>query len=483
LTGKHNLRLSFSKKYGAAGKLSFAQDPLRWDPTLNTWNGSAAAGFAAAEYPDLVLHQPTQSSWGCRTSNSAKYAAYVQEQWMHAVFQQMAQPLGSFPATTNPHTRARLVQVYINGLYWGPYFMGERLTEDWLNKTYGTTGLTFDIVKEDPPTAAGDYVAWTDLRGASRLISNLLLGEALGTDEGFAPAVDTYYNRLLAARAAHGAPLMEYIPPTATAPTTPTAYEDRLTLAEDCYTYLVAPLLDLENYIDYLLVYHYAGERDWPTNNWTIARATNAATLYPTRPELGKFRCFIAGSELGYLFTHPSHAPGSGTGETRFNSLKTQLATTIDPAKPLDNYNQMISRDSVSLPAYWLRMLPSFKTAFKARVQKHYLTPGGVFYRPLTNPTTPTALPCKTLFDAFTRDFRTVWYGEGARWGDMKDDAALHLIQLGPDTPVSTNYNISSHWTWLANEWFTDPAIPHAGTTPGRRAEALLDLAHYSLVP
>ena len=103
----------------------------------------------------------------------------------------------------------------------------------------------------------------------------------------------------------------------------------------------ISEMVDLENYVDYLLINMYADTRDWPHTNFIAARE---------RTPSGKYRFYSWDAEVSFWSGYVDH-------------------------------NNMGSFDSnYYLPHclyYWLKSSPEFKLLFADRIQKHFADSGG----------------------------------------------------------------------------------------------------------
>jgi hypothetical protein len=99
-------------------------------------------------------------------------------------------------------------------------------------------------------------------------------------------------------------------------------------------------LIDIKSYIDYLIVVLYAGNSDWPNNNWTVAAEHS---------ENGIFRFFVWDTELALQYdvlnkvgfnTFPSWKAGGGTG---LNGEETPLAWIYRALKVNNEFKQFFA--------------------------------------------------------------------------------------------------------------------------------------------
>jgi len=132
-------------------------------------------------------------------------------------------------------TYGRHVHLYLNGLYWGVYDLHERPDQRWASERFGGDDAEYDFVKE----------------------GGVLFGNNNPASDPFAPGVwpiirDIAHNGLDEADLYHGRPAYE-------------ALQD---------------YLDLDDYIDYLLLNFWAQNFDWPQRNWmATGHARNSADL------------------------------------------------------------------------------------------------------------------------------------------------------------------------------------------------------------
>ena len=143
---KHSLRLTFTSEYGPA-KLRY---PLFPDSSVDKFN-------------QLVLRACFTDSWGLVSWVTSRYrpndSQYLRDLWMKESLRDMGQPssYGSF------------LHVYVNGLYFGLYNLGERIAADFfadhlggkpadweINKDFGTPGPRWRaMLAVNPSTPAG----------------------------------------------------------------------------------------------------------------------------------------------------------------------------------------------------------------------------------------------------------------------------------------------------------------------------------------
>jgi hypothetical protein len=210
VTRKHNMRIQFDATYGL--------DKLQYQLFTD---------FAGDSFKTIHVKNPTHDAWSQTNFGQYQQASYCDEGWIRSAQRVMGHE--------NP--RRRWVHLFLNGIYWGPYELTERVDSDYIRGHAGALGdATYDVLKQrsssDPPNANevaaidGTTTAWDNL---ITLCSSF--GAAVSGNQPLA-AQDSLYSQILGA-------------------------------------------MDVDNYIDYLLCYAYAQGYDWPTNNFRIARSNN----------------------------------------------------------------------------------------------------------------------------------------------------------------------------------------------------------------
>ena len=178
---KHGLRVLFKKAFGA-GKLSydlFPESPVK-------------------EFDTLTLHASFNDHWGWVGS-----AAQLQrDMWCRDTQNAM----GGY----GPH--GTYVHLYLNGLYWGLYNMGEKGDASFASHYLGGDKTEYDALNSDE-VIDGDGQAWSTLMS--------LIASGVRTDVDFAN---------------------------------------------------VSAYLNVPNFIDYLLMNFYSANIDWPWHNWNASR-------------------------------------------------------------------------------------------------------------------------------------------------------------------------------------------------------------------
>ncbi len=309
---KFPLRLLFKSQYGPS-KLT---EPL-------------FPGSDVTEFDTIVLRAQFGGSWIAGATN----ADYIRDALMHRIY----------AGTGQVAPEARLVHLYINGLYWGIYEPQERPDDSFAAEHFGGEKEDWDVIQGqmgwDPQLQKN---AWTGtLKEGSKASYDHMMG----------------------------------LVPRFSGSATP-AY----TLSDEAYAEL-QQYLDIDNFIDYLIVNMYAQNWDWPQKNWYAVAQRNPDD--PAGPPLQKFRYFTWDME-SVLGWHE------------------QNRTTVG-----DNDSDAMGPGQIHKA---LRLRPDYQRLFADRLHKHFYNDGGLT-------TDKNLARARELRDEM--DFAIV--GESARWGDWRN--------------------------------------------------------------
>jgi len=349
---KHSLRSKFRSRDSVEGKAGFEFADFKFP-------------FAEAErkrFNQLMLRNPYQDSWTAK-GDPVVYAGlpayrplrgsatYIRDAWAREMHRRMNPPpappfaQGESGLTGNPIANRRWVHLYINGLYWGGYELGERIDEGY-GRYHENPMADFDVLKPFLP-----------LRCSPNPEEPKYIDEVDGSVVGWDQMIE-------ACRA------------------TVASNDDPLLWAE------FTDKIDLNNYIDYLIINMFMHNTDWDgNNNWRALR----------NRDNGKFKFLVWDAELTMNPDRIFEDMTSGvppTGYTQGQHLiphKLMTATNPESAHP------------------------EYLAAFKARVALHFETPGGVFS---VDGDTHAA---SQIFQETMDQFETVRLSEWARWGDVRE--------------------------------------------------------------
>ncbi len=232
-------------------------------------------------------------------------------------------------AIGQPGAHARYMHLYVNGLYWGLYNPTERPDGAFAASYFGGNKDNYDVIKGG--YGAGGTIDWIYVSG-----------------EGDRIVWDSLYDIANAG-------------------------------VQDNASYLaLRDLVDMENFIDYLIINFYSGNKDWGNHNFYASRE---------RVDGAKFRFFC------------------WDGDSSFLSLDYDK-TTIGAA---DKYNYAPGR-----LYYKLRDNAEFRMLFADRIHKHLFNDGVM-----------QPAPAAALYQELADEVRPALVPESARWGDSKSATLL----------------------------------------------------------
>lgn len=270
----------------------------------------------------IVLRTAFCNSWHHQEAGQREIALYSRDMWAKKTQKEMGH------LTTN----GIYAHLFINGLYWGLYNPTERIDDDFCESHLGGDKIDYDVIKVE------EYGT-----------SHVVIADAGTMDQ---------WNELFA--------LSENANDMAT-------YYQMQGLNEQGERDLsIAPLLNVDNFIDYMLINYYGGNSDWDSHNWLAVRNRF------TNDEGFHFICWDSEHIL------------KGVSDN------------------------ILSKKTNQSPTYLFRNLiknPLFKHQFMNRVQKHCFDNGVL---------TPQRGAARWL--ALDAMIDTALYCEQARWGDYRRD-------------------------------------------------------------
>ncbi len=226
--------------------------------------------------------------------------------------------------------RGRFVHLYINGLYWGLYVLTERPSEPFLSAAAGGRVKDFEA-RNAEKVLSGDNNTWSQLFG----IVNAGVPEQSSLD-------------------------------------------------------LIRPLLNLTNFVDYMLLNFYGANADWDrASNWYAARRK-------TPP--GPFEFFV------------------WDGERTLEDVRDNRMAFDDDLSPTRLFHKLENNQE-------------FRRLFRERVRLH-CSPGGAL----------SPERCAKRFETRAQEIELAIVAESARWGDYRRD--VHSYKTGP----YELYTRDNHW-------------------------------------
>ncbi len=280
---------------------------------------------AATSFDDLVLRAGANDAWNKWTTNPYK-KQYIVDEFLRERQRAMGglAPYGCF------------AHLYLNGLYWGLYNVTEKVSSEFGAAYCGGSEDTWDVLSQGSPVTVldGNIAAWAAM-------TNLL----------YAGVVDNAAYQRVQGNAPDG--------------TRNPAYP---------------VYLDVENYIDYLVLQYWSANNDWPHNNWRA------------------FRDRIDSVSTGFKFSTWDAEAGLGV----WGDLGTDM--TGDTR-------------GVAIPQSRLIANAEYRLRFADRVQKHLFN-GGALSPEVTVP----------RYLEMAAQVEPALIAESARWGDM-DGSATRTVE------------------------------------------------------
>ena len=291
-------------------------------------------------FNQIILRGGNGNSWVHPTVAVRQFAMYIRDQW----FRDARFAMGYPEALQNE------VHVYINGLYFGMHHLFERIEEEWTAERFG-----------------GEEDDWEGFR----IVGGNNIEVIKGTQsEVNSRMLESWRAVLDAARAGDLETVEQY--------------------------------LDLDSFIDYLVLNFHAGNTDWDQNNVRAMRRVNPP---------GKYMFFCHDAERAGL-------NGLSTGNLNINSITHGRGGT--------------QHRPTSINA-WLQSNPEYAQRFADRAYKHMFNDGAL-----------TPENGAAQWDARAQGIRLAMKAESARWGDHVDSTPRTLVDF--DRGLSREYN-----TWFPN--------------------------------
>ena len=288
-----------------------------------------------SKFKQLVLRCHFGNSWQHWSEGNRQVAQYTRDVWARRMQRKMGRT----------SVNALYVHLFLNGMYWGMYNIAERVDGQYGENHLGGDKDDMDVVKIEEEggnhheAAEGDLVAWEEM----------VQTVARAAD-------DTYYAKL-------------------------------------------DTLLDIDAFIDYMLINQYAGNTDWDHHNWYAIRRRGADSK--------GFRFLCWDSEI--IFENPNE-----------NVLRTHNVG----AYPTGIFNCLMQNKQ-------------FATRYLKRAKEVLADDGLLGEKSVV-----------AVWDSLYHVVETAIYAEAARWGDYRRD--VHLYQ----SPGQL-YTVDNHYMAERNRLLT----------------------------
>ena len=294
-----------------------------------------------SKFDQLVLRCHFGNAWQHWAEDNRQKAQYTRDVWARRMQRKMG----------HTSVNALYVHLFLNGMYWGLYNIAERVDDQFGKDHLDGKKSDIDVVKieEDGGShfeaSEGDLDAWnlmteTAAEAASDPVAYLRL-QGMDADGNLDP--------------------------------------------------LLEPLLDVDAFIDYMLINQYAGNTDWDHHNWYAIRRRG------TDSQGFRFLCWD--SELIF----------GGSGES-------VLTKNNGNRYPTGIFNNLLQNDQ-------------FARRYVRRA-KQVLAPDGLLGE----------ASVVTLWDSLHQTVRAALYAEAARWGDYRRD-------VHPYTARGSLYTVDGTYT------------------------------------
>ncbi len=180
------------------------------------------------KFNQLVLRAHFGNSWEHWDNSIRRVAQYERDMWARSIQGLMG----------HPYSRGQYVHLYINGLYWGLYNIAERIDGNYCASNFGGDETQYDVIKVEEDHSGhtiqagdGDMVKWREM---------------MALVENAATSNDAYF-QLIGCN------------------------------SEGIEDQEVETLLDVDNFIDFMLINQYSGNTDWDHHNWLAFRRREQA--------------------------------------------------------------------------------------------------------------------------------------------------------------------------------------------------------------
>lgn len=307
-------------------------------------------GNGVDKYEDLVLRTFFGNAWTHWDEGNRTKAQYTRDLWARSVQERLNQP----------HSKGQTVHLFLNGMYWGIYNLCERINADHCANHYGGKAKDYDVIKVEETE-----------------------GEKVVTTDGTLDAWNTMCQMVSEVKTTNHTLLYKLEGKDMYGNSDPESEK----------------WLDLDGFIDYMLINFYAGNTDWDHHNWYAFRK-------------------IEDKEHGF----------------RFMCWDTELI--------FGNENENVTNnDNAGKPSHLLKCLmrnTNFKKRFNHRA--HVLLTGDGLL-------TPDG--AVEIWDSLYHVIENAIYDESARWGTYRRD-------IHPYTSKGHRYRVDSYYMNERNRLLTN---------------------------
>ena len=277
-----------------------------------------------SRFNSLIVRTFFNYSWNHHDATQRTRAQYSRDFWARCMQRRMGYASSD----------GLYVNVFINGLYWGLYNLSERIDDDYCKYHFGGLKSDYDVIKREDYLEAteGSLDKWNMLM---RLSETAIMPETYRIITGEAP------------READAEPEV---------------------------------LLDVDNFIDYMLINQYGGNADWDHHNWIAVKNREDSTQ--------GFRFFCWDSE--------------------------QILSSAS--------KNVLDLNNKDCPTYLFQNMmksAAFKHRYIDHAYKHLEDDGGML----------CPKQAQALWDSLQSVISLAVYAESARWGDYRKDVHPYTSQ------------------------------------------------------
>jgi hypothetical protein len=301
---------------------------------------------ASSSFNTLILRAGFGNMWTHHSSNERRIAQHIRDLWGKETQLDMMHPSGL----------GNYVHLYLNGIYWGIYNPTEQIDNDFAATYLGGNKEDYDILKDNGEVVDGNNNAWKSMM--------ILVNQGLSDN--------TNYMRIQG-KNPDGSDNPDY-----------------------------PPYLDIDNFIDYMLINFYGANWDWDHHNWVVVR-------------------------------------------NRINPAKGFRFFSWDAEHILEDVNSnILSENNANCPSrifQQLRQNQIFCRKFADRVQLHFFNNGAL-----------TASSGIKRWMKFANQIDTAIIAESARWGDYRRD--VHPWRPGGPFELYTKEHWLEQQSFMINTYF-----------------------------
>ncbi len=337
---------------------------------VDTVNYKAYGDGAANQFDNFVLDSAMNNTWMHPTDANQRIRSAFSRDYVMADLQNKMSGAGGF------HTRA--CHLYLNGMYWGIYWLHEKPDHHYAANYYGGSSSEYDGFKHSA-TAGVDGAA----SAYPQTVNTAPLDPALPLGSGTITALNAasqYYNCTVLKN------YEDFLDLIGSGFSAPNPAPD---LTQPANYAAVAAVLDIDHFIDYMLLNFVAGNQDWADKNLYCSKS---------RAPGGKWRFSSWDAEHTFRNGTENFIAGGGNEVPR-------------AGQPKDIHNK-------------LRVNAEYKLKWADHIRKHMFNGGAL-----------DVAATKSAFDFRHLEISDAIRGESARWGHTRASLRTAASDNFPNIP------------------------------------------------